>query len=162
MSLEKMKQKEVAMTYKHDEVSHMTLDKFLEIFRESEKDDWETFKRSSKHQYAYRAAYKHNLSIGLGWGLPLNEFDADWLKPLEIEGPHYNTFVTFFYNGMPVYQKKCVEIANSICYFPLPKEGKGFFSVDTVEFNFIKRFNEILGKIPFHDLFEKSGIEIRE
>ena len=141
---------------------HMTLDKLLDIVRESQKEDWNTFKRSSKHQYAYRASYKHNLSIGMGWGLPLKEFEADWIKHLEVEGPNHHSFITFFYNGMPVYQRKCLDISNGLCCFPVPKEGKGFFSVDRVEYNFIRRFNELIGKNHFVDYFEKSGIEIRE
>ena len=163
MSIERIKKLEKQMAdYKHDEFEHMTLNKLLDIFRESQKEDWETFKRSSKHQYAYRGAYKHNLSIGLGWGLPLKEFNREWVKNLDLEGPHHHTFVTFFYKGMPVYQKKCIEISNGLCYFPFPKEGKGYFSVDRVEYNFLKRFNEIIGKLVFQDYFKKSGIEIRE
>lgn len=145
-----------------DSCVHMTLDNLQDIIRESQKEDWHTFKRSSKHQYACRASYKHNLSIGMGWGLPLKEFQADWTAQLEVPGPHYNSVITYFYNSMPVYQRKCIDISNGLCYFPLPKEGKGFFSVDLVDYNFLKNFNKLIGKGEFEDYFEKSGIEIRE
>lgn len=170
------------------EVVVLTQAELLNLFVNSTGDDWECFNSPSfisdvesydsylpnsgnerkieARGHNNRASYKHDLAIGVAWGLTINDnFKEDWanIHPDPKASSHY---LDFFYNGMLVFRTIYVVIDGGRSYMPLPKrqdnpDGTVSWVINNKTYEFFRIFNDLQGfDTQYSSYLSRSKIQI--
>jgi hypothetical protein len=128
------------------------------------------------NEHLARAAYRPDVSIGLAWGIRVeDDFRADWVQELEepLNRPAPSFIADILYNGMLVARELLVLVDGARCYLPIPRLGKGMH-VSMWDHDFAKLLDELQlahgvgggvgdpSRSEFDDYFRRAGFIVDE
>lgn len=147
------------------------LDRFSPVEVRRHEDDLSLTYELQHDEHSMRAAYKPDLCIGIGWGLPVypseRTFDEDWATQFPDPEASWH-FVDLFYCGALVERQSYVNV-DGRCNLPLPRrkvEGEGAdakvtaLTITQWQRDFFRTLNALETTVDYDDYLGRAGFEI--
>lgn len=157
----------------------MTLEELLETCSQSSVDDWNVIscwgahsgpsylgrveettpdENTREESHSMRAAYRTDLSIGIGWGFTsLENWHEDWLDVFPDKGASSH-FVDFFYNGMLVEREIYISVDGGRANIPLPTRD---MTITQWQYDFFRVLDRFERQSDFDRYLQQAGISVR-
>lgn len=131
----------------------MGLDELRRIIVKSDRVDWNVISclgmpsflpwspDGEFEEHHTRATYRPDVSLGLAWGIKVNEkFESEWTDTVANPAHNFSFLADVLYNGMLVSREPLVCVDSGHCYLPLPQEG---MRVRRWDHDFAKLLNDL-------------------